>query len=98
MLNGSLTWEKVHIIVTSKKSVRTNPLIEFLDNKSIPGFLEEYLTKAPEKTKYAEGWDNDYNRMFGASYDTLEKLDPIDEKQLKSIFPKATATHLVDPL
>ena len=82
---------------TVKKGGRTNPLIAFLDNSTIGGYLDDLLTKAPEKTAFGEGSPL-YNQLFGASYQTLEKLEPIDEKQLKSIFPRATATYLVDPL
>lgn len=76
------------IVVRDRKT--DNPLIAFLDGPA--GYIEELFSKAPEKTSYAEGL------LQGASYQELEKLEPIDEKQLKSIFPRATATVMVDPL
>jgi hypothetical protein len=78
------------VSVNDRKS--GNPLVAFLDTSNAAGIVEELFSKAPEKTKYAEGL------LQGASYQDIEKLEPITEKQMKALYPHATSVRSVDPL
>lgn len=79
---------------TNKES---NILLETLDNKT--SAVEDFLTKAPQRTKWTE---TILNSLKGASseyaLDYLDKIDPVSERQLKSIFPNASPTQMEDPL
>jgi hypothetical protein len=84
--------EKSAVVVKTKKT-RHEPLIAFLSGPA--NMVEELFSKAPEKTAFGESM---VNSLTGAAYNEIEKLEPITEKQLKAIFPRATATRMVDPL
>jgi len=77
-------------VIAVKTKNRNNPLVAFLDGPT--QLIEELFSKAPEKTSWAE------QALTGAAYNELDKLEPITEKQLKSVFPRATATRMTDPL
>jgi len=77
-------------VIAIKTKQRNNPLVAFLDGPT--QLIEELFSKAPEKTSWAE------QALTGAAYNELDKLEPITEKQLKSVFPRATATRMTDPL
>lgn len=72
------------------------------DNNAIitskPG-IEDYFTKSPQKTKWS---DTILNQLKGASseyaLDYLDRIDPVNEAQLKAIFPNASPTAMEDPL
>ena len=81
------------IVKSNQKRTRNNPLIAFLSGPA--NIVEELFSKAPEKTAFGESM---VNSLTGAGYDEIEKLEPITEKQLKAIFPRATATRMIDPL
>ena len=92
------------MIVRNKKIVQEKetrkPLMLLFDGKD--SALEDYFTKAPEKT----GWSEDVlNQLKGAAstneyyaQDYLDKIDPLTESQLKSIYPNASPTVMLDPL
>jgi hypothetical protein len=54
--------------------------------------IENFFTRRPEATEWAQKY------LGGASLDELDQYAPVDEKQLRAIFPGAVATKMVDPL
>lgn len=61
--------------------------------------IENHFTKSPQKTQWTE---NMLNMLKGASseyaLDYLDKIDPVSEAQLKSVYPNASPTQMEDPL
>lgn len=69
----------------------------FLDGAS--EYFEEKFSKSPSKTEYGE---IESKLMGGAAQEVaqqdLDKMTPINERQMKSIYPHATAMKMRDPL
>lgn len=61
-----------------------------LDEKA--SVIENFFTRRPEPTEWAK------SLLGGAALDELDQYAPVDEKQLKTIFPGAIATKMNDPL
>ena len=62
-------------------------------------YLEEKFSKSPSKTNYGE----DISKLMGGAaqdiaQQDLDKMTPINERQMKSIFPHSTAMQMRDPL
>jgi hypothetical protein len=72
------------------KRKRSNPLVATVEPKQT--LLEDLLSRAPSKTDWAE------QMLAGASEYELDKLEPLSEKELLRIFPRANATIMKDPL
>lgn len=101
------------MVNTTKKSNSTNstnsnskdndnddgPLLLTLDGST--SAIEDFFTKAPQRTRWTTAI---LNSLKGASFhgsyydDYLDKIDPVSERQLKAIFPNASATQMDDPL
>lgn len=69
---------------------RTNPLVADIDLNNLK--REDIFSRAPSKTAWAE------EMLTGASAQELDKTEPVNEKELQSIFPGASATVMKDPL
>jgi hypothetical protein len=90
---------KVKPISKSKtKTPKSNPLCIPLDIKQ--SLVEDFFTKAPEKTAWTTSILNQLRGASGDNYglDYLNRIDPVSEAQLKRIFPNATPTQMTDPL
>ena len=86
--------DKSAVVVRSRRNAKAKPLVAFLDGPA--DYLEQLFSRAPEKTDYGEFMQKN---LYGAAEgELIEKLAPVTERQLKAIYPKATATRMVDPL
>lgn len=81
--------KKTVALITSN-SKKHNPILMTLDEKE--STIENFFTRRPEATEWAQKY------LGGASLDELDQNAPVDEKQLRAIFPGAIATKMVDPL
>jgi hypothetical protein len=80
--------DKSAVVVRSRRNAKAKPLVAFLDGPA--DYLEQLFSRAPEKTEYGEFMQRN---LYGAAEgELIEKLAPVTEKQLKAIYPKATAT------
>ena len=78
------------IALVTPRNKKSNPILLTLDDKS--SIVENFFTRRPEPTDYAK------NLLGGAALQELDAYAPVDEKQLKAIFPGAVATKMNDPL
>jgi hypothetical protein len=81
--------KKTVALITSNNK-KHNPILMTLDEKE--STIENFFTRRPEATEWAQKY------LGGASLDELDQYAPVDEKQLRAIFPGAIATKMVDPL
>ncbi len=80
--------KSVALITSNKK--KHNPILISLDEKA--SVIENFFTRRPEATEWATKY------LGGASVNELDQYAPIDEKQLRTLFPGASAVKMVDPL
>ncbi len=76
-------------LVTSPNK-KHNPILMTLDDKA--SNIENFFTRRPESTEWAQKY------LGGAAINELDQYAPVEEKQLKALFPGAVATKMVDPL
>jgi len=78
---------------TNNKVVKQKPLLFTQE------VIEDYYNKAPQKTKWSEAILNSLKGASGEqALNYLDKVDPVDENQLRRIFPNASPTQMEDPL
>jgi hypothetical protein len=81
---------KKTIALIQSNNKKHNPILMTLDEKE--STIENFFTRRPESTEWATKY------LGGASLEELDQYAPVDEKQLRAIFPGAVATKMVDPL
>ena len=81
--------KKTVALITSNNK-KHNPILMTLDEKE--STIENFFTRRPEATEWATKY------LGGAAIEELDQYAPVDEKQLRAIFPGAIATKMIDPL
>ena len=81
--------KKTLALITSNNK-KHNPILMTLDEKE--STIENFFTRRPESTEWAQKY------LGGAAIEELDQYAPVDEKQLRAIFPGAIATKMIDPL